>query len=300
MTRARVRRLAPSDRAEWLRMRAALWPDADEADADAWAARGDAAATLVAERDGGGGKRLAGFVEVGERSFADGCLTSPVAYVEGWWVDPDARGGGVGAALMRGAEDWARSRGRSEIASDAEIGNAGSRQAHAALGFEEVGEAVSFRKDLGGARPAARRGVVKAKAMGVSWHGDRVLVERGLDRATGERFYRAIGGSIEFGERSADALRREWREEYGIEISGERLLGVIENLFEHEGERGHEIVFVFEATLADAPALAARGGASGVDPEGVRHEAVFVPLADLARGATPFRPEAALRLLLGR
>lgn len=142
----RVRAYEARDRAEWTRMRALLWPGEhlDDADADDWLAT-STNAVLVAERDGGG---LCGFVEVGERSVVDGCVTSPVGYLEGWWVDPDVRRRGVGAALVRAFEGWARARGYREVGSDALIDNVVSHRAHAALGFEEVCRVVNFRKTL--------------------------------------------------------------------------------------------------------------------------------------------------------
>lgn len=79
-----VREYEAEDLAEWLRMRRALWPDiayADEtADAAAWLAT-PGTVVLVAVRPGG--PRLAGFAELGTREYADGCETSPVAYLEG-------------------------------------------------------------------------------------------------------------------------------------------------------------------------------------------------------------------------
>lgn len=125
-------------------MRQALWPDQTSADMDEWLARPDAA-VLVAERPGGG---LGGFAEVGERSIAQGCSTSPVAYLEGWYVDPDLRGQQVGAGLLQAIEAWARRAGYRELASDTTLGNEASQRAHQALGFIEVERAVQYRKPL--------------------------------------------------------------------------------------------------------------------------------------------------------
>src|SRR5262249_3365824 len=113
-------------------------------DMSAWLARPDTA-VLVAERAEGG---LCGFAEAGTRPYADGCQTSPVAYLEGWYVDPDMRRQGIGSALVRAAEDWARGRGYRELASDALLDNLTSQQAHLALEFAEVERAVKYRKAL--------------------------------------------------------------------------------------------------------------------------------------------------------
>src|SRR5688572_31355457 len=48
--------------------------------------------------------RSAGFIELGLRTYAEGCESSPVPFIEGWYVDADARGTGLGAALVRSAE----------------------------------------------------------------------------------------------------------------------------------------------------------------------------------------------------
>jgi aminoglycoside 6'-N-acetyltransferase I len=145
----RIRAYEPSDEREWLRMRCLLWPhdssETHQTEMMEWLARPDAT-VLVAERPDGGG--LAGFAEVGARPFADGCDTSPVAYLEGWFVDADMRRQGVGAALIRTAEAWAREQGHREFASDALLHNFGSQRAHESLGFIEVDRAVRYRKKI--------------------------------------------------------------------------------------------------------------------------------------------------------
>lgn len=141
----KVRRYEPADRREYQRMREALWPgECSDADNDSWFARDDAATFLAVRPDGS----LCGFVEVGARSIADGCLTSPVGYIEGWWVDEDVRKKGVGRALLSAAEDWARSRGYAEMASDALLDNELSHAAHGRCGYVEVVRVVLFRKPL--------------------------------------------------------------------------------------------------------------------------------------------------------
>jgi aminoglycoside 6'-N-acetyltransferase I len=71
-----------------------------------------------------------------------------VGYIEGWYVSPDKRGKGIGAALVRAAEDWARGEGCTEMASDAHADNETSRNAHRALGYAESRPVVQFHKRL--------------------------------------------------------------------------------------------------------------------------------------------------------
>jgi aminoglycoside 6'-N-acetyltransferase I len=144
----RVRRYRDSDWSEWLRLSCALFPQYPEADLARgmrdWRARADAE-VFVLERGEGA---LAGFLEVGARPYADGCETSPVGYIEAWYVDPDVRRHGHGRALVAAAERWARERGYREMASDAQLDNLVGHAAHRRAGYEEVDRIVQFRKSL--------------------------------------------------------------------------------------------------------------------------------------------------------
>ena len=89
-----------------------------------------------------------GMIELSIRAYAEGCATDRVAFVEGWYVEPEVRGTGVGAALIAAAERWARSQGCTELASDAEVDNLSSAAAHLAVGFVETGVVRCFKKSL--------------------------------------------------------------------------------------------------------------------------------------------------------
>ena len=149
-----IRRAQLSDREHLVRMRAALWPDssAEEHDLEVIAIlEGRAALTmpliiLIAET---GDRRVVGFMEVDLRSHADGCNPAhPVGYIEGLYVAENYRDQGVGKRLVAAAEDWARSHGCVEIASDTWIDNEVSQRAHEALGYEVVDRCVHYRKTL--------------------------------------------------------------------------------------------------------------------------------------------------------
>ncbi len=133
-------------------MRGRLWPiaDASELAREARAFVAGAAAPLleavfVAADELGG---LVGFLELSVRPFADGCDSQPVPHVEGWFVEASARRLGIGRELMRAAENWARTRGFCELASDTEVHNEGSQRAHECCGFREAERLIKFRKAL--------------------------------------------------------------------------------------------------------------------------------------------------------
>jgi 8-oxo-dGTP pyrophosphatase MutT (NUDIX family) len=83
-------------------------------------------------------------------------------------------------------------------------------------------------------------------------HDDRILVAESTDTVKQDNFARPLGGGIEIGETSAQAIAREIREELGQTITNLHLLGVLENIFEYQGKPGHEIVFVYDAHFADS------------------------------------------------
>lgn len=146
-----IRAARPGDARLWREMRHALWPEGSAEEhageiEDFFAGRSrEPLAVLVAEAVPG---QLAGFAELSIRSYADGCTTDRVGYLEGWYVVPEARRQGVGRALVEAAEDWARAQGCTEFASDTEADNERSAAAHRALGFTEAALIRCFRKDL--------------------------------------------------------------------------------------------------------------------------------------------------------
>lgn len=145
----KVRELNPEqDMVEWLRLRQGLFDDSTEAEHRQEMAEilADAVGcVLVAERPSA---QLAGYAHVGSRKYAEGCTSSPVAYLEEWFVDADVRRQGVGRALIAAAEAWARQNDLHELASDTIIDNQVSLASHLALGFTEVERQINFIKKL--------------------------------------------------------------------------------------------------------------------------------------------------------
>jgi aminoglycoside 6'-N-acetyltransferase I len=145
----KIRELNPErDLAEWLRLRQGLFDDSTAAEHQQEMAEilaEPVGCVLVAERPS---TQLAGYVHVGSRKYAEGRTTSPVAYLEEWFVDTDVRRQGVGQALVAAAENWARQHGFHELASDTTIDNKISLASHLALGFTEVERQINFIKQL--------------------------------------------------------------------------------------------------------------------------------------------------------
>ena len=143
-----IRRAAQDDRHEWVRMRHELWPEAPHdylwLDVDAKLADENKAVFIASTDD----EQRVAFVEVGLHNYAEGCDTSPVGYIEAWYVDPHVRGQKLGRELINIAEQWAREKGVTEMASDTWLDNHASIQAHLKMGYSEVDRLVHFVKKL--------------------------------------------------------------------------------------------------------------------------------------------------------
>ena len=137
---------------------------------------------------------------------------------------------------------------------------------------------------------------IRAKAVCVCRDDARILVGPGTDSVKGQTFYGPLGGGVEFGERAADAIRREMLEELNVELGQTVLLGVLENIFTYEGEPGHEIVFVFDARLFDE-SLYGRDLITGEESNGQRFEARWLPVQHFAPGGPPLYPDGLYELL---
>ncbi|ODU55377.1 MAG: GNAT family N-acetyltransferase [Clostridium sp. SCN 57-10] len=90
-----------------------------------------------------------GFAQCSLRhDYVEGTHSSPVGYLEGIYVTPEARQRGVARALVERCEDWARTRGCAEFASDCELPNTQSLAFHLSIGFQEANRIICFAKTL--------------------------------------------------------------------------------------------------------------------------------------------------------
>jgi aminoglycoside 6'-N-acetyltransferase I len=147
----RIRRVDRADIDRWAMMRTALWPtssvDEHRQDASSVLAEPTAGSVVLVAEDSAGA--LCGFAEATlRRDYVNGCETSPVAFLEGIYVEPHHRDRGVGRDLCAAVEAWGRERECSELASDALLENADSHAFHGAIGFEETERVIYFRKRL--------------------------------------------------------------------------------------------------------------------------------------------------------
>ena len=144
-----IRPATPPDAAGWLQMRQTLWPECSLArhrlEMQQLSEAHDALVLVAIDEAG----RPRGFAEVSIRhDHVDGAASVPTAYLEGWYVDAEVRGSGLGRQLLQAAEGWALKRGLRELASDVELENETGIKTHLACGFSETCRAVHFIKPL--------------------------------------------------------------------------------------------------------------------------------------------------------
>lgn len=90
-----------------------------------------------------------GFCQLSLRyDYVEGTTFSPVAYLEGIYVEKEYRKLGVAKELIQVSEIWAKEKGVKEFASDCELNNIISENVHKKLGFREVNRIICFKKDL--------------------------------------------------------------------------------------------------------------------------------------------------------
>lgn len=89
------------------------------------------------------------------------------------------------------------------------------------------------------------------KALLLIEHEGKLLLNKGYDSIKKETFFRFVGGSLNFGEKAEEAMRREIKEELNSEIENLQFLRVVESIFTYEGEKGHEIIFLYKGDLSN-------------------------------------------------
>lgn len=92
---------------------------------------------------------------------------------------------------------------------------------------------------------------IRVLALGAVFRDDELLVYESDDPDSGEPFYRLLGGGVEFGEHSREALQREFDEELGVTLAEPELVGTFERVFTFDGEPGHEVWRVYAARIIE-------------------------------------------------
>ena len=134
---------------------------------------------------------------------------------------------------------------------------------------------------------------IRPVALGIAKKDNKILVGIGYDKVKKQTFYRALGGGIEFGETSKDAVKREFQEEIHSDITVGELLGVTENIFTYQGKTGHEIVFLYSIEIPNDNFK----NDYEINDEVGKYNAVWVDIDDFKSGKKIIYPEGFLKYI---
>lgn len=133
----------------WIALREKLWPEESDADLRAESEQllaSEESLILIGRADPGA---IVAFAEATlRRDYVNGCSTSPVAFLEGIYVEPAWRRQRIARRLCEAVEAWASQNGCSEFASDTFVDYVDSQRMHEALGFIETERVVYYRKEI--------------------------------------------------------------------------------------------------------------------------------------------------------
>ncbi|RDW17304.1 NUDIX hydrolase [Oceanobacillus chungangensis] len=143
-----------------------------------------------------------------------------------------------------------------------------------------------------------KRGEIRPIVICIFINNDSILVAEGYDAVKKEYYYRPIGGGIEFGESSSSALIREVKEEIKADINELKYLGAVENIFTYNGDTGHEIVMVYDASFVDK-SLYKLDYFEGVEDDGTVFKLFWKPLSNFQDEELRLVPEKLLGIIYG-
>ena len=127
---------------------------------------------------------------------------------------------------------------------------------------------------------------ILVKALCIIEKDDKLLACKGYDSVKKETFFRLVGGTVNFGEKIEEALRREIKEELNSEIENLKFLTVVENIFTYEREAGHEICFIYKSDLSNKEVY--KKNHITIDTEDFPAE--WVPISDILAGKVKLYP----------
>lgn len=85
--------------------------------------------------------------------------------------------------------------------------------------------------------------ILNIRACALIIHNNKMLVHRNINK----KHYALLGGRISIGESSDKTVKREIQEELGKDIELIKYLTTVENFFEMNGSKYHEILFIYLA-----------------------------------------------------
>ena len=131
---------------------------------------------------------------------------------------------------------------------------------------------------------------IRPIVLGLVQHQGHVFVSKGYDTVKKSTFYRFLGGGIDFGETSINALKREFQEEIQTELINIEYLTCLDNIFVCNGKPGHELVQLFRCDFADSKFYRLDHTYTLVEGNKT-HDAIWIPVDKVRSGILNLVPE---------
>lgn len=144
--------------------------------------------------------------------------------------------------------------------------------------------------------PWRPRQTVRSIAIAIFRRDDQILAGPVYDDAGQIKGWRPLGGEIEFGETAEACLHREFLEETKQNITDLRPIGVLQNIFQHHGDTGHEIVLVYEARF-EAEEIYQADQLAFAEQDGIELHAKWVSLPKARAGRMALYPDGLADML---
>jgi aminoglycoside 6'-N-acetyltransferase I len=82
------------------------------------------------------------------QDYVEGSSSSPTGFIEGIFVKEAYRNKGIAKALARSGEQWAKTKGCTQMGSDVEFHNNSSYEFHKKIGYTEVNRIICFLRGI--------------------------------------------------------------------------------------------------------------------------------------------------------
>lgn len=130
---------------------------------------------------------------------------------------------------------------------------------------------------------------IRPIALGLIRYQGHIFVSKGNDRVSGQAFYRFLGGGIDFGETSIDALKREFQEEIQAELTNIEYVTCLDNIFTCQGKPGHELIQLFRCDFVDSDFYHLDRTYPLIEGD-ARHDAIWISIDQVRSGALNLVP----------
>jgi len=137
---------------------------------------------------------------------------------------------------------------------------------------------------------------VQVKVIGLCVNNGALLAMEVLADDGSVKGIRPLGGLVEFGETRKAAIKREFQEELDTEIVCSGQWRFFENIYVHEGQLGHEIIFAITIKPLDET-LYSREVIAFSEDSGSDCTARWFSIEDLKNGSHALYPDGLLDTL---